>query len=106
MDKKILSKRDVGDGIQTTIQLSNKDKSSITTDEIGQIVNQFSTGGKKIMVRALNIERWMTLKGMNEDFDAESFIDYYVNKVREEDVEKFTEFKQVQITVFKLKREN
>ena len=55
------------------------------------------------MVRALNIERWMTLKGMNEDFDPESFIDYYVNKVREEDVEKFTEFKQVQITVFKLK---
>ena len=103
MEKKILSKRDVGDGIQTTIQLSNKDKSSITTEEIGQIVNQFSTGGKKIMVRALNIERWQTLKGMNEDFDAESFIDYYVNKVREEDVEKFTEFKQVQITVFKLK---
>ena len=106
MEKKILSKRDFGDGIQTTIQLSNKDKSSITTEEIGQIVNQFSTGGKKIMVRGLNIERWMTLKGMNEDFDAESFIDYYVNKVREEDVEKFTEFKQVQITVFKLKREN
>ena len=106
MEKKILSKRDVGDGIQTTIQLSNSDKSNITTDEIGQIVNQFSTGGKKIMVRALNIERWMTLKGMNEDFDPESFIDYYVNKVREEDVEKFTEFKQVQITVFKLKREN
>ena len=106
MDKKILSKRDVGDGIQTTLQLSNSDKSNITTDEIGQIVNQFSTGGKKIMVRALNIERWMNLKGMNEDFDAESFIDYYVNKVREEDVEKFTEFAQVQITVFKLKREN
>ena len=103
MNKKILSKRDVGDGIQTTIQLSNIDKSNITTEEIGQIVNQFSTGGKKIMVRALNIERWMTLKGMNEDFDAESFIDYYVNKVREEDVENFTEFKQVQITVFKLK---
>ena len=106
MDKKILSKRDVGDGIQTTIQLSNRDKSSITTDEIGQIVNQFSTGGKKIMVRGLNIERWCTLKGMNEDFDPESFIDYYVNKIREEDVEKFTEFSQIQITVFKLKRNN
>ena len=103
MEKKILSKRDVGDGIQTTIQLSNRDKSSITTDEIGQIVNQFSTGGKKIMVRALNIERWQTLKGMNEEFDPESFIDYYVNKIREQDVEKFIEFKQVQITVFKLK---
>ena len=106
MDKKILSKRDVGDGIQTTIQLSNSDKSNITTEEIGHIVNQFSTGGKKIMVRALNIERWMTVKGMNEDFDPESFIDYYVNKIREEDVEKFTEFSQVQITVFKLKRNN
>ncbi len=106
MEKKILSKRDVGDGIQTTIQLSNSDKSNITTEEIGHIVNQFSTGGKKIMVRALNIERWMTLKGMNEDFDPESFIDYYVNKVKEEDVEKFTEFSQIQITVFKLKRDN
>ena len=104
MDKKILSKRDVGDGIQTTIQLSNRDKSDITTDEIAEIVNRLSTGGSKIMVRALNIERWCTLKGMNEEFDPESFVDYYVNKIREEDVQKFTEFKQVQITVFKLKR--
>ncbi len=104
MNKKILSKRDVGDGIQTTIQLSNTDKSNITTEEIGEIVNKFSTGGNKIMVRALNIERWMTIKGMNEEFDPESFIDYYVNKVKEADVEKFTEFMQVQITVFKRKR--
>jgi len=104
MDKKILSKRDVGDGVQTTIQLSNKDKSDITTDEVAEIVNRLSTGGSKVMVRGLNIERWMTIKGMNEEFDAETFIDYYVNKVREEDVQKFTEFKQVQITVFKLKR--
>ena len=104
MEKKILSKRDVGDGVQTTIQLSNKDKSDITTDEVAEIVNKLSTGGSKVMVRALNIERWMTLKGMNEDFDPESFVDYYVNKIREEDVDKFTSFKQVQITVFKLKR--
>ena len=104
MEKKILSKRDVGDGIQTTIQLSNSDKSNITTEEVAEIVTQLSTRGSKVMVRALNIERWMTLKGMNEEFDPESFIDYYVNKVREEDGEKFTEFKQVQVTVFKLKR--
>ena len=43
MEKKILSKRDVGDGIQTTIQLLNSDKSNITTDEISEIVNRFST---------------------------------------------------------------
>ncbi len=103
MNKKILSKRDVGDGIQTTIQLSNTDKSKITTAEIGEIVNKFSTGGNKILVRALNIERWQTIKGMQEEFDPESFIDYYVNKVKEADVEKFTEFYQVQITVFKKK---
>ena len=103
MEKKILSKREVGDGMQTTIQLSNSDKSNITTDEIAEIVNKFSTGGSKIMVRALNIERWMTLKGMNEEFDPETFIDYYRNRVAEADVEKFTEFKQVQITVFKPK---
>ncbi len=103
MNKKILSKRDVGDGIQTTIQLSNTDKSKITTEEIGEIVNKFSTGGNKILVRALNIERWMTIKGMQEEFDPESFVDYYVNKVKEADVEKFTEFFQIQITVFKKK---
>ena len=105
MEKKILSKRDVGDGIQTTIQLSNTDKSKITTEEIGEIVNKFSTGGNKILVRGLNIERWQTIKGMQEEFDPESFIDYYVNKIREEDVHKFTEFFQVQITVFKKKNQ-
>jgi hypothetical protein len=103
MNKKILSKRDVGDGIQTTIQLSNTDKSKITTAEIGEIVNKFSTGGNKILVRALNIERWQTIKGMQEEFDPESFIDYYVNKVKESDVEKFTEFFQIQVTIFKKK---
>ena len=102
MEKKILSKRDVGDGVQT-IQLSNRDKSDITTDEIAEIVNQLSSSGSKVMVRALNIERWMTLKGMNEEFDPESFVDYYVNKIKEADVEKFIEFKQVQLTVFKKK---
>ena len=104
MNKKILSKRDVGDGIQTTIQLSNRDKSNITADEIAEIVNKFSTGGNKIMVRALGIERWMTIKGMNEEFVPESLEEYYRNKVKEEDVNKFTEFKQVQITVFKTKK--
>ena len=103
MEKKILSKRQVGDGVQTTIQLSNSDKSNITTDEISEIVNKFSTGGTKIMVRGLNIERWQTLKGMHEEFDPESFADYYRNKVAEADVEKFTEFSQVQLTIFKPK---
>jgi hypothetical protein len=104
MDKKILSKKQLIDGIQTTIMLSNHDKSNITTDDIKEIINHMAVGGTKIMVRALNIERWMTLKGMNNDFDVDGFVDYYKNKVAEADVHKFTEFKQVQITVFKPKK--
>ena len=104
MDKKLLSKKQLIDGTQTTIQLSNRDKSNITTDEIKDIINHMEVGGTKIMVRGLNIERWMTLKGMYREFDADEFIDYYVNKVAEADVEKFTEFKQIQITVFKPKK--
>ena len=104
MEKKILSKREFSNSVQTTIQLHNKDRSKITTDEVKNIVDRFQRGGAKILVRGLNIERWMTLKGLNEEFDAESFVDYYKNKVEEEAVEKFTEFSQLQISVIK-KRE-
>ena len=104
MDKKLLSKKQLNDGTQTTIQLSNKDKSNISTDDIKEIINHLTVGGTKIMVRGLNIERYQTLKGMNGEFNADEFVDYYVNKVAEADVKKFTEFKQIQITVFKPKK--
>jgi len=103
MNTKILSKKEFDKSSQTTIQLSNKNKSNITTDEISQIIDRFQKGGAKILVRGLNIERWMTLKGLNEEFDGESFVDYYKNKVEESAVEKFTEFSQVQISVIKKK---
>jgi len=103
MDKKILSKKDLGKDIQTTIQLSNRDKSFITTDQIKQIINRLEVNGTKVVVRALNTERWMTLKGLNGDFDDEAFDDYYKNKVKEEDLHKFNTFAQVQLTAFKPK---
>ena len=101
MEKKILNKRILPDATQTTIQLYNTDKSNITMDEVSAIVNRFSTGGSKIMVRGLNIERMSTLKTMDATFDPEAFIDYYRNSVREVDVDKFTSFRELQITVFK-----
>jgi len=55
------------------------------------------------MIRGLNIERWLTLKGMNDDFDDESFDSYYRNTVKEADVHKFTTFAQIQLSVFKKK---
>jgi hypothetical protein len=103
MESKVLSKKNVGDLVQTSIQLSNKDKSFITSEEIKKIVTKFETGGSKLVVRALNIERWMTLKTLNGEFDDEALDDYYRNKVKESDVVNFTTFAQVQITVFKKK---
>jgi capsule polysaccharide export protein KpsE/RkpR len=103
MNSKVLNKKDLGDTIQTTIQLSNADKSFLTTEEIKQIADRFTSATSKCLIRGLNIERWMTLKGMNDDFDDEAFDDYYRNKVKEADVDKFTTFAQVQITVFKKK---
>jgi hypothetical protein len=55
------------------------------------------------MVRALNVERWMTLKGFNEEFNGVELEEYYANKVEESAVEKFTQFPQVQISVIKPK---
>ena len=103
MNTKIISKKDLGDTIQTTIHVSNNDKSFITTEEVRQIANRFTSATSKCMIRGLNIERWMTLKAMNDDFDDEAFDDYYRNKVKEADVEKFTTFAQIQITIFKKK---
>jgi hypothetical protein len=101
MEKKVLNKRDLGDATQTTIQLFNTDKSNITIDEVTAIIARFSTGGSKIMVRGLNIERMSTLKSMDGEWDPKAFVDYYKNSVRESDLHKFIEFRELQITVFK-----
>jgi len=103
MDKKVLSKKEFADSVQTTIQLSNRDKSNITLDEIQQIIDRFQGGGAQIMVRGLNIERWQTLKGFNEEFNGAELEEYYASKVEESAVEKFTQFPQVQISVIKPK---
>ena len=103
MEKKIISKKDLGNTIQTTIHLSNRDKSFITSNQIRQIADRFTGDGSKCVIRGLNIERWLTLKSMNDDFDDESFDSYYRNKVKEADVDKFTSFAQVQLTIFKNK---
>jgi hypothetical protein len=104
MNTKILSKREFGNSVQTTIQIGKNDKSKISLDEVSQIIDRFKQGGARILVRALNIERWQTLKGFDEEFDSESFVEYYANKVEEEAIEKFTEFPQIQISVIKIKK--
>ena len=101
MEKKVLDKKELKDATQTTIQLYNTDKSNITIEEVTAIIERFSTGGSKIMVRGLNIERMTTLKSMDGEWDPKAFVDYYKNSVRESDLHKFIEFRELQITIFK-----
>ena len=84
MEKKVLNKRDLGDATQTTIQLFNTDKSNITIEEVTAIIERFSTGGSKIMVRGLNIERMSTLKSMDGEWDPKAFVDYYKSQEYED----------------------
>ena len=102
MESKILNKREINaNATQTTIQLYKTDRSNITIDEVSAIATKFSTGGSKVMIRGLNIERMSTLKAFDQPFEAESFVEYYKNSVAESDLGKFTTFKLLQITVFK-----
>ena len=103
MNISVLGKKDFEKSIQTTLQISNKNKSDIDIDDVKAIIKKVSVNDAKVMVRALNIERWMTLKGFNNEFDAESYEDYFRNKVEEEDLHKFTKFKQLQISVIRNK---
>ena len=101
MESKILNKSEINaNATQTTIQLYKTDRSNITIDEVSAIATKFSTGGSKVMIRGLNIERMSTLKAFDQPFEAESFVEYYKNSV-ESDLGKFISFKLLQITVFK-----
>ena len=103
MNISVLGKKDFDKSIQTTLQISNKNKSDIDIDAVKAIIKKVSVNDAKVMVRALNIERWMTLKGFNDEFDSESYEDYFRNKIAEEDLHKFTKFKQLQISVIRNK---
>ena len=41
MEKKVLSKREFANSVQTTIQLSNRNKSKITTDKLKRSLIDF-----------------------------------------------------------------
>jgi hypothetical protein len=97
--KKVLNQKQFVGSKQTTIQMYNDNGDNITTEDVKNIIERFKTGKAKILVRGLNIERWCSLKGFEDEFDADAFEEYYYNKLKEADVGKFTTFKQLQISV-------
>ena len=99
LETKVLSVRNFKDSKQTTIQLSNKNKSNMTPQQVEKIINKFKSNGSKIMVRGLNIQKWATLKGFDTEYNPDDIEDYYINKV--DNPSNFTTFYQLQISVLK-----
>jgi hypothetical protein len=99
LTKKIMHIRNFEDGVQTTIQISKTDSTLISLGQVREIINQLEKKNAKVMVRALNVEKWTTLKNFDDVFNSENFTDYYKNKVK--NVAKFTNFSQLQVSILK-----
>ena len=90
---------------EVTQQISLRDETMMTIQDLKDLetnfVNTARLQGKdiKLMIRGLNIQRWMTLKMFNSVIEVDGLKDYYQNKV--DNVEKFLSFYQVQITMIK-----
>lgn len=88
----------------STFQVYKKNKSEISHDQIGAIVRSLQSKaprGTKLRVRALNIDRWSTLKGFDEDLDLQNEEDYLDGRVRE--TTKFLKAYQLEIVLMKPK---
>ena len=100
---KILQTRNLPDGKITTIQVSRSDKKQIDVDEVRGLLEAYEKKAKKnklkmkFKITALNNQRWLTLKGFDQELDILEFEDYYVNKVSV--LDKFEKFQQLHFTV-------
>jgi hypothetical protein len=108
-DIEVRNKKEFADGTQTTLQFSRKNKNDqIDVDEMKKVLESLNKKANdegdnlKIMIRALNIDKWYTFKGFDTDLEVEEFEDYFKDKVK--NGEKFEKFSQMQITTFKTKK--
>ena len=104
-NKQILENTTFKNSNRTTVQINRNDKKQMDVSDVQELVNGLeSTATKKkekvkILVRALLIDKWITLKGYDDELDIEDFEEYYRNKVA--DPSKFEKFIQLQISVAK-----
>lgn len=89
--------------IETTMQISRSNGTGINVNEFEKLYAGIRQGtDSKLVVRALNGQRWFTFKGYSDDdLNIDSFENYYQNKVSE--TGKFENFSIVQITSLKPK---
>jgi len=104
-NKQVIKTVKVGKVNQTTVQMSRKDKNMMKMDEIANIVQSIENEAKKrkekvkVMVRALNIDKWYTVKKFDNDLDSD-IVDDYMNGLVE-DTPKFNNFFQAHFTLYR-----
>jgi hypothetical protein len=96
-------KKKIGKVTETTIKLTRRDDKPISMalakQTIEGLIDRTHKNNGKILVRALNAEKWTTLKGFDTDFDEDNYDEYYENRVQSKDIDKFKEFSQLEITI-------
>ena len=94
---KLIGTKKIGKATKKSYQVTKKE--NFKTKDIKDILATVSKHGPnaKIMIRALNADKWNTLKGFSTDLNIEDFEDYYKNKVSH--TSKFEYFTQVEVSI-------
>lgn len=104
-NKQLLEENKFKNSSTKVIQVSLNNKKQMDVSDVEELVNGLETMGRKkkenikIMVRALLVDKWITLKGYNDELQLDEFDEYYKNKVSNSS--KFEKFAQLQIYVAK-----
>jgi hypothetical protein len=104
-NKQVLQNEKFKNSTKTTVQINKTNKTQMEVSDVSEIVKGLQAvankkGEKvKIMVRALLVDKWITLKGYDQELDLMDFGEYYENKVA--DSSKFDKFIQLQVSIAK-----
>jgi len=103
--KTVTDTKDFSGCVETTLRISRSSKEEIDVDDLENIftgIKKSLAPNTKLVIRALNGQRWFTFKGYDDEYlQIDSFEDYYKNKVA--DTHKFEKFAQVEITSLRIK---
>lgn len=103
LQAEILEKNKIGKTTETVIKLIRKDKTNMSMELVKEAIEGLEKRTKskkgKISVAGLNCGSWTTIKAFNKDFDEDEIDDYYQNRIKPEDRDKFKEFIQIHITI-------
>lgn len=99
--KKIVNQEEYKNGTKlTTLRITKKKDEIITMDEIEQLQFELEekTAYYNVCIRGLN-DRWTTIKGFDQQWNDNTYLDYYDNKVKDD--AKFSEFFQLEVYIYK-----